>query len=132
MPDPIAKQDYNVGIGRRIRLRRKEMGLSQTALGVLVGLSCQQIQKYEKGDTRIAASRLHQLSLALATTVPALIGLRSEGERGACEDRDRLLDAWERLPESQREPLLRHIEAMAADRPEGYGGDGGDAPAGPA
>lgn len=122
MADPIAKQDYNVAIGRRVRRRRKELGLSQTALGAQVGLSCQQIQKYENGQTRIAASRLHQLSLALATTVPSLIGLRDGDPDGPTrETRERLLEAWERLPEQQREPLLRHIEAMAFDRPEGYG-----------
>jgi transcriptional regulator with XRE-family HTH domain len=52
-------------IGRRIRALRLERGLSQTKLGTLVGVTFQQIQKYEKGTNRVASGRLQRLSNAL-------------------------------------------------------------------
>lgn len=52
-------------IGKRIRERRIEIGMSQDALGAKLGVSFQQIQKYESGANRIAASRLYLLSKTL-------------------------------------------------------------------
>jgi len=52
-------------IGRRLRLRRTLMGFSQEKLADAVGLTFQQIQKYEKGANRIGASRLYQFSKIL-------------------------------------------------------------------
>lgn len=52
-------------VGGRIAGRRQALGLSQTALAERVGVSFQQIQKYETGINRISASRLHQIALAL-------------------------------------------------------------------
>lgn len=49
-------------LGVRLRLRRKEMGLSQSALGQALGITFQQIQKYEKGANRVPASRLKQIA----------------------------------------------------------------------
>ena len=53
-------------VGARIAARRQALGLSQTALAERVGVSFQQIQKYETGINRISASRLHQIAVALA------------------------------------------------------------------
>ncbi|MFI8683628.1 helix-turn-helix domain-containing protein [Brevundimonas diminuta] len=130
VPDSQSKQDYNRAIGERVRRRRKELGLSQTALGAKIGVSCQQIQKYENGRNSVAASRLHQLSLALATTAPALIGLKSwdEGEDGG--ERARLLQAWSVLPNHQREPLLRYVEALALSADPHVTGRADDDPGG--
>ncbi|HYM30072.1 MAG TPA: helix-turn-helix transcriptional regulator, partial [Candidatus Cybelea sp.] len=52
-------------VGARLRLRRTLMGMSQEKLGEAVGLTFQQIQKYEKGANRIGASRLFQFSRIL-------------------------------------------------------------------
>lgn len=52
-------------VGARVRLRRIQLGMSQTGLGDALGLSFQQIQKYEKGTNRIGASRLHEIATAL-------------------------------------------------------------------
>jgi transcriptional regulator with XRE-family HTH domain len=52
-------------VGTRIRLRRTLMGLSQEKLGELVGLTFQQIQKYEKGANRVGASRLYHFAKVL-------------------------------------------------------------------
>lgn len=59
----------DVQVGSRVRLRRSMLGLTQGKLGETIGLSFQQIQKYEQGATRISASRLHQLSRVLEVPV---------------------------------------------------------------
>jgi transcriptional regulator with XRE-family HTH domain len=56
-------------VGKRLRLRRKMLSLSQTALGEAIGLTFQQIQKYERGANRIGASRLYELSEVLDVPV---------------------------------------------------------------
>ena len=56
-------------VGKRLRLRRGLMGWSQEKLGAAVGLTFQQIQKYEKGTNRISCSRLYEFALLLE--VPA-------------------------------------------------------------
>jgi transcriptional regulator with XRE-family HTH domain len=64
MPDPI-----DVHVGSRVRLRRNMLGISQEKLGEALGLTFQQVQKYERGANRIGASRLHQLSRVLDVPV---------------------------------------------------------------
>ena len=56
-------------VGSRVRLRRMLIGMSQEKLGELLGLTFQQVQKYEKGANRIAASRLLEISVALDLSV---------------------------------------------------------------
>ncbi len=63
-PNPI-----DIHVGSRVRLRRTLLGLSQEKLGKTVGLSFQQIQKYERGVNRIGASRLYALSHVLDVPV---------------------------------------------------------------
>jgi transcriptional regulator with XRE-family HTH domain len=52
-------------IGARLRKQRMTCGISQATLGGLIGVSFQQVQKYEKGVTRISSSRLHQFATIL-------------------------------------------------------------------
>lgn len=59
------RSPVDMHVGTRIRLRRTLMGLSQEKLGELVGLTFQQIQKYEKGANRVGASRLYQFAKVL-------------------------------------------------------------------
>jgi len=58
-------------VGARIAARRSAMGLSQTRLGQAIGVSCQQIQKYESGQNRVSASRLHAVAMTLGLPVAA-------------------------------------------------------------
>jgi transcriptional regulator with XRE-family HTH domain len=58
-----------VHVGSRVRLRRNMLGLSQEKLGEAIGLTFQQVQKYERGANRIGASRLHELSRVLDVPV---------------------------------------------------------------
>ena len=63
-PNPI-----DVHVGSRVRLRRNMLGLSQGKLGGAIGLTFQQVHKYERGANRIGASRLHDLSRVLDVPV---------------------------------------------------------------
>ncbi len=68
----MAKKDPNpidVHVGNRVRLRRMLVGMSQEKLGEKLGLTFQQVQKYEKGSNRVSASRLYQISEILAVPV---------------------------------------------------------------
>lgn len=56
-------------VGNRVRLRRMLMGMSQERLGELLGLTFQQVQKYEKGVNRIAAGRLFEISTILSVPI---------------------------------------------------------------
>lgn len=56
-------------VGARVKVRRIELGMSQDSLGGKLGVSFQQVQKYERGDDRIAASKLHRLSVSLDVPV---------------------------------------------------------------
>lgn len=63
-PNPI-----DIHVGSRIRLRRTMLGMSQEKLGESLGITFQQIQKYEKGTNRIGASRLQNISQVLSVPV---------------------------------------------------------------
>src|SRR5581483_4327424 len=63
-PNPI-----DVHVGARVRLRRTALGMSQEKLGDAIGLTFQQVQKYERGTNRIGASRLYELSRVLEVPV---------------------------------------------------------------
>ncbi|RPI31359.1 MAG: XRE family transcriptional regulator, partial [Hyphomicrobiaceae bacterium] len=63
-PNPI-----DVHVGSRVRFRRMLLGMSQEKLGEKLGLTFQQIQKYEKGINRIGASRLFDLAQVLGVSV---------------------------------------------------------------
>ena len=57
-------------VGGRVRMRRKMLGISQEKLGDGLGLTFQQVQKYEKGTNRMGASRLQHISQLLQVPVP--------------------------------------------------------------
>jgi transcriptional regulator with XRE-family HTH domain len=63
-PNPIDKH-----VGSRVRMRRMMLAMSQEKLGDALGLTFQQVQKYEKGTNRIGASRLQQISQILQVPV---------------------------------------------------------------
>jgi transcriptional regulator with XRE-family HTH domain len=60
----------DIEMGQRIRQRRREIGISQTELAGKLGLSFQQMQKYEKGSNRVGASRLQQIAEMLGVDMP--------------------------------------------------------------
>lgn len=84
MPDPI-----DVHVGERVRARRLLAGMSQDAFAARLGITFQQVQKYEKGTNRISASRLYRMALVLHVPISYFFenlgssslpnGLRREG-----------------------------------------------------
>jgi transcriptional regulator with XRE-family HTH domain len=83
-PNPVDKY-----VGSRIRMRRIMLGMSQEKLGESLGLTFQQIQKYEKGTNRVGASRLQQISEILQVPVSFLI----EGGPGGALNANGLAEA---------------------------------------
>src|SRR5438045_3362688 len=84
-PNPTDKH-----VGARVRMRRKMLGMSQEKLGDALGLTFQQVQKYEKGTNRIGASRLQQIAHILQVPIefffegaPAPHGQQPDGLREA-------------------------------------------------
>ena len=63
------RDEVDAYVGARIGLRRSALGLSQSALAQQLGISFQQVQKYETGQNRISASRLHRAATVLGTSV---------------------------------------------------------------
>ncbi len=64
----------DIDVGNRIRLQRKLKGISQAAFGDALGVTFQQVQKYEKGTNRVSASRLSQVSRILDQPVSYFFG----------------------------------------------------------
>ena len=87
----------DVYVGQRIRLARKQKGTSQEALAQALGLTFQQIQKYERGANRVSASKLHECA--------KYFGVKMEFFFPPVEDEQKISDAF--------------ITEFAAD-PEGY------------
>lgn len=61
--------EVDVHVGRRVRLQRRALNISQAALADRLGLTFQQVQKYERGSNRISASKLHEIAIALEVPV---------------------------------------------------------------
>ncbi|MBU1376918.1 MAG: helix-turn-helix domain-containing protein [Alphaproteobacteria bacterium] len=110
--------ELDVALGHHIRDLRRVLGDTQAGLGAKVGLTFQQIQKYENGANRISALMLIKLAEALNTT-PTEILRSVDGEAAApasSTEAERLLDAFNRIssPET-RASVLRIVTALAAD-----------------
>ena len=101
----------DVEVGARIRSRRKILGISQSALGERLGITFQQIQKYEKGTNRAGASRLQGIANLLGTTPAALLG---EKEGGSAQKSPEL-EAIEKMIGTSEGAALNRAFARIAD-----------------
>ena len=104
-PNPV-----DVHVGNRVRLRRTLLGVSQEKLGDAVGLTFQQIQKYERGANRIGASRIYELSRILDVPVSFFFDdmpdeLKTHEGRFAAGLRDKEQGTYETDPLARRETL---------------------------
>jgi transcriptional regulator with XRE-family HTH domain len=80
---PIDTTDHHVGA--RVRMRRLMLDMSQTTLADSIGVTFQQVQKYEKGTNRISASKLQQIASVLQVPIPFFFeGLPSYSDKKAC------------------------------------------------
>lgn len=84
MSDERAANAVDKKVGQRVRSRRLEIGMSQERLAELLGVTFQQVQKYEKGVNRIAVSRL--LDIATALEISASRFFDGLEKRGVAED----------------------------------------------
>jgi transcriptional regulator with XRE-family HTH domain len=97
-------------VGERLRERRNMLGLTQQELVNLIGLTFQQVYKYEQGLNRIAAGRLHQLSRALGVEVGYLFeGIKTEHDVCPNPQQHRLLELTRDFVAL---PSRRHQEAL--------------------
>jgi transcriptional regulator with XRE-family HTH domain len=78
--DPRRPTEQDREVGSRLKALRNTAGLTQEALANALGVSYQQVQKYEKGASRISGGRLQQAASLLGVTVQALV---SDGDAGA-------------------------------------------------
>jgi len=121
-PDPI-----DVAVGARIRLARKTLRMSQQALAEAVGITFQQIQKYERGANRVSASMLVKIAQTLGTPVAELFGA-NDGARGMTDELAALLGepgalellrAYVGLPRSCRPALVAFLATLGKATPDG-------------
>lgn len=106
-------------VGRRVRLRRTLLGLTQQELGEQIGVTFQQIQKYERGTNRISASRLWEIARVLKVPVAFFFEDFQEnpdtpeqpsGENTISTEELRLLVAFNRLGKKQQAAILAFLE----------------------
>lgn len=119
--------DIDIGVGQTIRTLRIARGISQTDLASTIGVSFQQVQKYEKGTNRVSASRLAQIADVLDCTIADLYaGLKSANGRLSINTSDpgrlflasaegqRIASAWPKIHDKARNSILSLIESVAA------------------
>jgi transcriptional regulator with XRE-family HTH domain len=108
--DPI-----DVGVGARIRARRQSLRMSQSTLAEQLGVSFQQVQKYERGANRISASMLIKAACALGCPGGFLLGARSpDGEAIAPQENALQAEIQGLLATPGAEELLRAFGQLPA------------------
>jgi transcriptional regulator with XRE-family HTH domain len=125
--DPRQATAVDVTVARNVRIWRLARGLSQTQLGDRIGVTFQQVQKYESGGNRISAGRLTKIARVLGVPVMTLLdGTDQAGAPGEVHSRVliqdsralRLARAYDTIPQSQRKlrvSLVVLVEQLAAD-----------------
>lgn len=125
-PDPV-----DVEVGQRIRIQRMATGLSQTTLADQLGVTFQQVQKYEKGVNRVGAGRLTKIAKTLGVPVSTFFGANDAGNIERSDRHTpssplklltvpgalRLLRAYGQLNDGKmRRSLVEVVENIAAGR----------------
>src|SRR6185369_6519509 len=117
--DPV-----DIRVGQRIRAYRLSKRITQTELGEKVGVTFQQIQKYELGTNRVGSSRLKRIASALRVPISSLFG-DDETAQGQAADEfveflaqphaARLLRAFSTIKDAKKRVALLHIAEVMAD-----------------
>jgi transcriptional regulator with XRE-family HTH domain len=121
-PNPL-----DVALGLRIRQRRKSIGMSQTELAHSVGLTFQQIQKYERGFNRVSFSRLVDIAHTLNCRIIDLVGdlddasvpsplFRQDTAHLRASGAPELLAAYSAAPAPLRRMILKLMVEIASDQ----------------
>ncbi|BCH56016.1 putative HTH-type transcriptional regulator R00410 [Agrobacterium vitis] len=122
-PTKSPKPD-DILIGARIRGARHNAGISQTTLGDALGITFQQIQKYEKGTNRVGGSRMAEIAKILGKPVAYFFeGVTGEGTATVADVQEaqftssrearRLINGFRALPTGQRAAVLKLIEGLS-------------------
>jgi transcriptional regulator with XRE-family HTH domain len=125
--DPQDRHPVDRQVGLRIRMRRKELGVSQEKLAEALGLTFQQIQKYERATNRVSASKLFEFARTLKTHVSYFYGDLSESaETGApptaspaihdfllTPEGPELAALFQKLPRRVRRKLMELVRVLA-------------------
>jgi transcriptional regulator with XRE-family HTH domain len=138
-PNPRGPNPIDIHVGARIRLRRQLLKMSQERLGDDLGVTFQQVQKYERGANRVGASRLYRLSRVLE--VPVQFFFEGLGEKSAATgmaeddqtplvydfiqsaDGVSLAESFSRIKDSKvRRRVLELVRTLAAEEDEMAGG----------
>jgi transcriptional regulator with XRE-family HTH domain len=114
------EDSVNLHIGRRLRRRRRLLGLTQCALGALLHMPFQSVQKYECAENRISAARLFSLAKALQVPVQYFYEGLGSAEAGAmprepvldANEAEELLTAYAALRPTSRQRLLELVKAL--------------------
>ena len=138
-PNPRGPNPIDIHVGARIRLRRQLLKMSQDRLGDDLGVTFQQVQKYERGANRVGASRLYRLSRVLE--VPVQFFFEGLGEKSAASgmaeddqtplvydfiqsaDGVSLAESFSRIKDAKvRRRVLELVRTLAAEEDEMAGG----------
>ncbi len=107
-PDPEDFSRIDAMVGARVRMLRERRKMSQTALGEAIGVSFQQVQKYERGANRISASALFHIARTLGVS-PADFFDGLSGEDGATTD-------WSHMSDPQVRGLLDNFSRIPSPK----------------
>lgn len=113
MPRLERVNDLDRKIGQSIRVQRQLAGMTMGKLADRVGLTGQQIQKYETGQNRVAASTLYSIALALDVRWPDLLGYMGK-ERPPSPGAARLVKIYENLPRQSQLALMVTAKSLQA------------------
>ncbi|MNU29755.1 anaerobic benzoate catabolism transcriptional regulator [compost metagenome] len=107
--------EFDKELGAQVRSVRVAAGMTQSELGAAVGLTFQQIQKYEQGANRISASMLLQLSQALNADFSAAVALKGARPSGEVRSREEewLLADFARLDAGRQRLVLDLVRTLA-------------------
>lgn len=123
----------DVHVGERIRVRRRQLGLSQERLADALGLTFQQVQKYERGANRVSASKLFEIARTLGVKVSHFFdGITPEGQPGVAEgaaaefvhdmamtpEGSEIAMLFQKIPRKQRRLLVDLAKALASGAPD--------------
>lgn len=119
--EPFVPDAIDIEVGQRIRIARKRRHVSQASLGLSLGVSFQQIQKYERAANRVSASMLVKISRVLGVRVSDLVGEAASAPDGelaallAAPQALELLDAFAQLKDAKLRAAVLSLAASLAN-----------------
>lgn len=119
---PEAIHPIDIAVGQRIAAFRMAKGMNQSQLGLALGVSFQQVQKYEKGTNRISASKMYTAAIALDVRIQDFFGGDDDGGStaaamlNASPAEKRLLKAIKKLDQREIGALADAAQGLGADR----------------